>query len=123
MLAHGRIVEQGSNLLELSGPTHDLVQKHVSVRNEAAGGAAADDEPAAVDVITEALDDEGKRETVSWGTYGFYLTEVGPFRAALYFALCMTASLVPLAINIYQNYWTSSSVRPILPFFFIGIHS
>ncbi|KAJ7731940.1 P-loop containing nucleoside triphosphate hydrolase protein, partial [Mycena maculata] len=111
MLAHGRIVEQGSNLLELDGPTRELVQKHVSVRREAAGGAAADDEPPATDAFTEELQlDEGKRETVGWSTYGFYFGLVGWFRAALYVALCMTASLIPLAINIYQNYWTSSFV-------------
>ncbi|KAJ7805334.1 ABC transporter type 1, transmembrane domain-containing protein [Mycena olivaceomarginata] len=52
--------------------------------------------------------DEGKRETVGWDTYGFYLGSVGWWRAALYLALCMASSLVPLAINIYQNYWTSS---------------
>ncbi|KAJ7610244.1 P-loop containing nucleoside triphosphate hydrolase protein [Mycena polygramma] len=113
MLAHGRIVEQGSNLLELDGPTRELVQKHVSVRHEAVGGAAADDEPPAPDAYTEEAElDEGKRETVGWSTYGFYFGLVGWYRAVLYVALCMTASLIPLAINIYQNYWTSSFNNP-----------
>lgn len=111
MLAQGRIIEQGSKLLELDGPTRELVQKHVSVRHEAVGGAAADDEPPALDTYTEEAElDEGKRETVGWSTYGFYFGLVGWYRAVLYVALCMTASLIPLAINIYQNYWTSSFV-------------
>ncbi|KAJ7896136.1 hypothetical protein B0H13DRAFT_2523444 [Mycena leptocephala] len=52
--------------------------------------------------------DESKRETVRWDTSGFYLGSVGRWRAALYLAFCVASSLVPLAINIYQNYWTSS---------------
>ncbi|KAJ7136954.1 P-loop containing nucleoside triphosphate hydrolase protein [Mycena epipterygia] len=110
MLAHGRIVEQGSNLLELDGPTHELVEKYVSVRHETAAGAVVDDEPPATDSFTEEEQqlDEGKRETVGWSTYGFYIGLVGRFRALLYLALCIMASLIPLAINIYQNYWTSS---------------
>ncbi|KAJ7697815.1 P-loop containing nucleoside triphosphate hydrolase protein [Mycena rosella] len=113
MLAHGRIVEQGSDLLARAGPTRDLVEKHVSVRHDGAAGAAAAaaDEPPALDADVDTEDtqvDEGKRATVSWGTYAFYLRLVGGFRAALYLALCMAAALIPLAINIYQNYWTSS---------------
>ncbi|KAJ7205375.1 P-loop containing nucleoside triphosphate hydrolase protein [Mycena rebaudengoi] len=109
MMAHGRIVEQGDHLLELHGPTRELVQKHVSVRHEAAAGPDLDNEPIAVDSTAEALQlDEGKRETAGWSTYAFYFDLVGRFRAVLYMALCTMASVIPLAINIYQNYWTSS---------------
>ncbi|KAF7342250.1 P-loop containing nucleoside triphosphate hydrolase protein [Mycena venus] len=118
MLADGRIVEQGTDLLAREGPTRELVRKYVSLRNEAASSAAAAaaavaaDEAAASDdeIAEESQLDEGKRETVGWGTYGFYFGLVGWFRSALYLALCMASSLVPLAINIYQNYWTSSFI-------------
>ncbi|KAF7378054.1 P-loop containing nucleoside triphosphate hydrolase protein [Mycena sanguinolenta] len=124
MLGEGRIVEQGTGteLLEREGPTRDLVQKYVAQqrRNEPTTAAGAtttdeDDEVAAEedeeDAIAEATDDsEAKRETVRWGTYGFYFGLVGRFRTLLYLALCMASSLVPLAINIYQNYWTSAFI-------------
>ncbi|KAJ7913387.1 P-loop containing nucleoside triphosphate hydrolase protein [Mycena leptocephala] len=114
MLSQGRIVEQGTDLLARAGPTAELVRKYVSQRNEAsdtaAAAAVATDEAAAMDnaIEEEQQLDEGKRETVGWDTYGFYLGSVGWWRAALYLVLCMASSLVPLAINIYQNYWTSS---------------
>ncbi|KAJ7079433.1 P-loop containing nucleoside triphosphate hydrolase protein [Mycena belliarum] len=110
MLADGRIVQQGADLLEHAGPTLELVQKHVKARHENEGGAPADEEPDAAhadDVVEDELG-EGKRETVGASTYAFYLGVVGRFRAALYLALCAVASLVPLGINIYQNDWTSS---------------
>ncbi|KAJ7240374.1 P-loop containing nucleoside triphosphate hydrolase protein [Mycena haematopus] len=121
-LAEGRIVEQGSGaeLLARDGPTRDLVQKHVAQRrNDPSSTATAADAASAEDpedededdAIAEAVDDsEGKRETVGWGTYGFYFRLVGRLRTLLYLVLCMASSLVPLAINIYQNYWTSAFI-------------
>jgi hypothetical protein len=128
MLAQGRIVEHGTDLLARAGPTAELVRKYVSLRNEASDTAApaavAADETAAMDnaIEEEQHVDEGKRETVRWDTSGFYLGSVRWWRAALYLALCVASSLVPLAINIYQTYWMSSfSVR--LPFLHSLFHS
>ncbi|KAJ6480257.1 P-loop containing nucleoside triphosphate hydrolase protein [Mycena sanguinolenta] len=122
MLGDGRIVEQGAgaDLLEREGPTRDLVQKYVAQRrNESTTTAttatedddAEDEDQDEDDAIAEVIDDsEAKQETVRWGTYGFYFGLVGRFRTLLYLALCMASSLVPLAINIYQNYWTSAFI-------------
>jgi hypothetical protein len=123
-MAHGRIVEQGpgAEVLARDGPTRALVTKYVAQkRNEAAAtvsSAVADAKDANAETDSELdedeleaiAEDEGKRETVRWGTYGFYFRLVGRFRAVFYLALCATASLIPLAINIYQNYWAGAFV-------------
>ncbi|KAF8217977.1 P-loop containing nucleoside triphosphate hydrolase protein [Mycena galopus ATCC 62051] len=135
VLAEGRIVEQGNGaaLLARDGPTRDLVQKYAAQRRNdtttSATNAALTNNAAAADSGDDNDDDdedndgddiaddlakddfsEGKRETVGWGTYGFYFGLVGRWRTVLYMALCMASSLVPLAINIYQNYWTAAFV-------------
>ncbi|KAJ7805393.1 P-loop containing nucleoside triphosphate hydrolase protein [Mycena olivaceomarginata] len=123
-MAHGRIVEQGpgAEVLARDGPTRALVTKYVAQkRNEAAATVssavanakdanAETDSELDEDELEAIAEDEGKRETVRWGTYGFYFRLVGRFRAVLYLALCATASLIPLAINIYQNYWAGAFV-------------
>ncbi|KAJ7777800.1 P-loop containing nucleoside triphosphate hydrolase protein [Mycena olivaceomarginata] len=90
-MAHGRIVEQGpgAEVLARDGPTRALVTKYVAQkRNEAAAtvsSAVADAKDANAETDSELdedeleaiAEDEGKRETVRWGTYGFYFRLVG----------------------------------------------
>ncbi|KAK7042141.1 P-loop containing nucleoside triphosphate hydrolase protein [Favolaschia claudopus] len=121
MLSNGRIVEQGTDLLERDGPTRELVRNFVSHRNELGTDQAntlddAEAEKATSDEADEEMAedllqiDESKRETVGWSTYGFYFGLVGWFRALLYLTLGAVSTLIPLAINIYQDSWTSSFV-------------
>lgn len=56
-------------------------------------------------------DDEGHRGGTGWAPFAFYLGMVRSGRLFICGITILLSALMPLVVNIYQNYWSASIVQ------------
>lgn len=115
VLSGGNIIEQGScpELMASEGPTCDLIREFASVERHASVAETSAEEESDEELKKEeklSREDEGRRGGTSWGTYGFYFGAIGLRKTSIASAGTIVLSIMPVIVNVYQNYWSSAIV-------------